>query len=437
MPDFNPNDMDALFREGADRHEFEYKEDSWKLMEAKLDKRDNRKRFVLFLLGLAFLIGLMFVYSLVQNPSTGDKSNSNEPTSFAQTEIQQHENVNLHNDLNNDQGLEQSKNNKTKNVDVETIKEHTISNTKKPKASTRTQNNKQNKQSDNHLYKEDVEKSLIENSRLNEEIFRIGRQGKTNNNLVAESKETSINASRKIEVLSFPDINNRTPNKIRAKKYEFIPLFARKTDSSVTESISPSNGLALTIFANPEWSSVGLLKSPKVGWSIGAKVGYQFADKFEISIGLALSKKIYKSAGAEYTMVGGWYDNVEPMRVDAKCTVLEIPVGLSYYLSGYRNSGFFADIGISSYMLHSEWYGFEYDDALVRPERYEEVVEEGQNKHLVGVGRLAFGYQKILSSNIAIQVAPYLQFPLTGIGAGKVNVYSAGIQVGLKFHTKK
>jgi len=123
--------------------------------------------------------------------------------------------------------------------------------------------------------------------------------------------------------------------------------------------------------------------------------------------------------------------------MDAKCDVIEIPIGLSYYANGYRNSGFFADLGVSSYMLHSEWYGFEYDQPLVsRPERYKEVTEEDENTHLVGVGRFAIGYQKVLSNKTSLQIAPYLQFPLTGIGAGQVNLYSSGVQIAVKFNTQ-
>ena len=151
------------------------------------------------------------------------------------------------------------------------------------------------------------------------------------------------------------------------------PLNPVKPDSQL------SNRCAVTAFANPEWSSVGLFKESKAGWSVGGKIGYQFANKFELSAGVAYSRKIYKGGGTAYTMDGGWYDNIEPMQMDAKCDVIEIPIGLSYYLNGFRKSGFFADIGINSYMLHSEWYGFEYDDALIRPDRYMEVIEESQN----------------------------------------------------------
>ena len=86
-------------------------------------------------------------------------------------------------------------------------------------------------------------------------------------------------------------------------------------------------------------------------------------------------------------------------------------------------------------MLHSEWYGFDYNDLLIRPVDYVEVTKEDENKHLVGVGRVSFGYQKVLSDKTTIQVAPYLQFPLTGIGAGRVNLYSSGLQLAVKFNT--
>ena len=135
-------------------------------------------------------------------------------------------------------------------------------------------------------------------------------------------------------------------------------------------------------------------------------------------------------------MEGGWFNDIEPERMDAKCDVIEIPVAFTYYLNGFRNSGFFADLGINSYMLHSEWYGFEYDTALVIPDRYKDVNKEDEISHLIGVGRVAVGYQKVLSNKTTVQVAPYLQFPLTGIGAGQVNLYSSGVQLAVKFNTQ-
>ena len=70
MPDFNPNEMDALFREGAERHDFEYNSDAWALMEEKLDNKSRKRRILFILLGLLFIISTGIAYTLLNNTNT-------------------------------------------------------------------------------------------------------------------------------------------------------------------------------------------------------------------------------------------------------------------------------------------------------------------------------------------------------------------------------
>ena len=112
---------------------------------------------------------------------------------------------------------------------------------------------------------------------------------------------------------------------------------------------------------------------------------------------------------------------------------MEVPLNIRYYHNGSTENGIFYDVGISNYMIHSEWYGFTYDNALVLPNSIAEVQENNENKHLVGVGSVSIGYQHALGNRFYMQLSPYLQFPLTGIGAGKANLYSSGIQFAIKF----
>ena len=429
MPDFNPNEMDALFRDGAERHEFEYNPDAWVLMEEKLDKKAKRRKAFFYLLGLLLIIAAIVTYSLFQV----DNNNHTEiatsiPSSSVKTQIEI-------NSENSEKIQKEQAENKTLIAPLKSTKEYISTDSKESGSNIGAQHSFQSENTGNLMGHEivsiDSQKDLLNNEEL-EEDTPIQTEDKHSNISQIEKK---INLSRGLVEIPFL-INKRilfvetSKIDLETLKMQPAPLNPVKPDSQL------SNRWAVTAFANPEWSSVGLFKESKAGWSVGGKIGYQFSNKFELSAGIAYSRKIYKGGGTAYTMAGGWYDNIEPMQMDAKCDVIEIPIGLSYYLNGFRKSGFFADIGINSYMLHSEWYGFEYDDALIRPDRYMEVIEESQNSHLIGVGRIAIGYQKVISKNTSFQVAPYLQFPLTGIGAGQVNVYSSGVQLAVKFNTQ-
>jgi hypothetical protein len=127
--------------------------------------------------------------------------------------------------------------------------------------------------------------------------------------------------------------------------------------------------------------------------------------------------------------------------MDGKGNVLQIPLEASYYFNGYENNSFFINAGISSYFFNSEWYGFKYDpeDLLINPNAIEEITMDDisrRNFHLAGVARISVGYQKTLSSNMGVELSPYLQIPLTGIGEGRVDLYTTGIQLAIKFNTK-
>jgi len=57
MHKLDPNDMDALFREGAKRHEFTYNPDAWAMMEEKLDNKNRKKYFLWFFMSFLLLGG--------------------------------------------------------------------------------------------------------------------------------------------------------------------------------------------------------------------------------------------------------------------------------------------------------------------------------------------------------------------------------------------
>lgn len=434
MPDFNPNDMDALFREGAERHEFQYNADSWALMEEKLDKKANKRRILFYLLGLALLVGGIFTFSYL-----GFDNDHNEKEAIASSLLtnKTEKTQDVISSVVKDEIETPSNNTANANIQPEIKEEYISTDSKVSSGNIGAQNSFQSESTGNLIGNEVVSIHSQDEAVQNEKIKPSNDFVSDNIELESIKNVESNEVKAKINALSIPLLVNREFKLFDRVGIDLELFDLKPTQTSIAPIVmSASNRFTVTVFANPEWSSAGLFKESKAGWSFGTRVGYQFADKFEVSAGLAFSRKIYKGAGAEYTMEGGWIYDIEPMQMDAKCDVIEIPVGLTYYTNGFRNSGFFADLGINSYMLHSEWYGFNYNDALVRPERYKEVIEDNENSHLVGVGRLAIGYQKVLSNKSSLQIAPYLQFPLTGIGAGRVNLYSSGVQIAVKFNTQ-
>ena len=440
MPDFNPNEMDALFREGAERHEFEYNPNAWALMEEKLDRNDQRRRIVFYIVGLLMIALVAGIYLYM---SSGEENvptevatleqpiETNESVFVQQKEVDASEEMVTTNKINESSSAQKTINDNT------ISKEYIATDSKESRSNIGAQNSFQTENTGNLMGNEIVSIDSEVNTPVDANVAFENNDDQEE--IIKESSTLNIPAvdNKKNEILMIPFL--------RSKDLESFNTIQNHPDGSELEftqaatrpiTLNSANRFALTLFANPEWSSAALFRDSKAGWSFGTRFGYQFSNNFELSAGVALSRKIYKGTGTEYTMDGGWYQDIEPMRMDAKCDVIEIPVSLAYYINGFRNSGFFADLGISSYMLHSEWYGFSYNDALVRPIEYVDVVAEDENSHLVGVGRFSIGYQKVFTDNTSLQIAPYLQFPLTGIGAGQVNLYSSGVQVAVKFNTQ-
>lgn len=55
------------------------------------------------------------------------------------------------------------------------------------------------------------------------------------------------------------------------------------------------------------------------------------------------------------------------------------------------------------------------------------------NQHLFAVLNLSAGYEYEAGPHWRLQAEPYVKVPLTGVGAGKVQLLSAGVYFGMKY----
>ena len=100
MSDLPKQELDELFREGADMQNFEYNSAAWNKMEAKLDASERRRRaifWIFFLSGITTVV-LIIILGLPGNSKIAKKQdaklatqlNTNSPSSsigIVQTEI--------------------------------------------------------------------------------------------------------------------------------------------------------------------------------------------------------------------------------------------------------------------------------------------------------------------------------------------------------------
>lgn len=416
MPHLSKQDLDSIFREGAQSQEFEYNEAAWLQLESRLDKQDRKRRLIIWfsvMLGF-FVTGFILAFIL--------KDNSQEP------EFQNQDNIVVEMELSPLLAKDVDSNNENNSVLISTdplsiVDKDLDVNTENK---SETSNNKQ------VISKAKV---LTENIDLNTTLIvsEINVDQKENlavSNKTLEKKVKEIYQAEDISTIKIASIKSN-------EVIQVVDLDIAYVKSFISNDVEISNRYTFGLHGNLEWSAVKTHLSSKTGWKIGARIGYQFANHWELTTGIALSRKFFDGQGSDYQVSEGfWVDNIIPMTMDAKCDIIEIPLDVQYFSNTFSQSGLTLGLGFRSFMLHSEWYGFEYDPSIPNQQNLiKEQVMQDKNNNWVGAVQLSVGYQKIYK-NTAIHFAPYIQIPITGIGEGKVNLFATGIQLTASIFTR-
>lgn len=179
----------------------------------------------------------------------------------------------------------------------------------------------------------------------------------------------------------------------------------------------------------PDLSGVKLDQFGKAGNMIGIGAEYFVRPRLSISSGVFYSYKPY-SANEGY-MIG--YGK-QPNSVFGECDILDIPLNLRIYPLEGKVQRAFVGMGLSSYLMLSEYYELEYSGYGANDPYTQELEVKGKNNHFFGVANFSVGYERKLGKTLSIQVEPYFKVPLQGVGEGDISLKSTGLLVGLKFY---
>jgi len=209
------------------------------------------------------------------------------------------------------------------------------------------------------------------------------------------------------------------------------PLSPSKTDNKTTRKLSGFHPqFALTVLASSNLNGVGSFTDSKVGTTGGFLFSVGLTKKFTISTGAAYAKTPYSTDFYNYHTSYPFKTN--PETVTADCRVLDIPLNIDYkFIQKGRNS-FSVGSGLSSYIMLSEKYHYDY--ANPNPYWLTDVSVENKNRHFLGVLNLDATYQRQLNSKLSLALQPYLKLPLTDIGNGQVKLQSTGVSVGVSWN---
>ena len=427
MDNLNDNNLDELFREGSNLHDFPFKESSWEKMESLIEEDKKEKgaflRYgLLGLLALFSVAGVLFTLNTNENNAKSPKQEQAqevEVKSIASSSIIENHSPSENNiqSKNNTQAFAETQKNETNTQlksDTPTstvVKEHLRNQMEDPAVRVSSKVEPTRPLANNIVNKPQQAQSPI--------VAYESIQNKQ----VIESKE-QLNA---FKIESVTGLNAIKTSPLRSEKRPFL-------DRSKVPDLSPkkNNRFGVSLIAGKEYSSVGAFNNMSGGYRIGLELNYQFNNKFEIRTAAIVSRKEYSTEAQNYSFSQATMQAIMPETVHGFCDVTEIPVEFSYFFNSYDRPGFYFTAGASTFLMRKEWYDFEYSsvhDGNQNLPRFWS--DEGINNHIFGVGTLSFGYQQPVNKFFTVRLEPYFQIPLTGIGSGQVNLVSAGIQAKL------
>ncbi len=236
-----------------------------------------------------------------------------------------------------------------------------------------------------------------------------------------ESKETAeapVNKEEKKELVKAEEPATKKEPVKEEKKSSPSPD-KKKSQKNI------AGNFGITFSVGPDVSFVSLNKLGKATIMYGAGLSYTFAkQRLTVRTGFYASKKIYDAAPEQYHNPGGNYPYL--YNVAAECKVYEIPLSVSYHFGQRNKHGWFGSAGLSSFLMKTEDYYYQYKTPSGQYYEYPWKVKN-QNKHYFSVLTLSGGYTYKLSKRISLQAEPYVKIPLGGVGFGKVKLNSGGI----------
>ncbi|WP_343671792.1 hypothetical protein [Chitinophaga sp.] len=211
-----------------------------------------------------------------------------------------------------------------------------------------------------------------------------------------------------------------------------IPL--QKEKEPVVKKQEPAKvqkGLYFGVIASPDISTVKMQRVNKVGYGAGIIVGYRISRSFAVETGLLYDRKNYYSEGSSFsTKKIPYIQNWKIINVDGYCNMYEIPVNVRYFIKNGQHTSWYANAGVSSYLMKKEDYNYnyynDYGDLKNSSWAYKNATQNWFSIIHVGVG-----LEHNLGAIGKLRVEPYLKIPAKGLGIGDLPITSMGINIGI------
>jgi hypothetical protein len=421
--------IENRIREAAANSEPAFDESAWAKMEIRLSKEDNKKRrFLLwwFLLPLLFIVAGS-TYFFLNNKTTETTKYQNADQRVTADKPVQQENIPSVTLPKNREGVAIKKN----NVD---IKNNTAPN----------QATKQLLNSNNEI----ATGIGIGNS---EKISRVKKEklfSKINPGEIADNNEVSVGIDS-ANFISDIDPADNSVNTIPGNNAVIIldDTIIKKDSlkNNITKNLPDSNkagktekeivsGFYFIASVAADIASVKFMsfQNSQLAPKFGIGIGYQFNKKISVQTGFYAGRKKYIAGPEDYNpKTGSYWDMVQIVKVDASCLVYDIPLTFRYNFLLKPTTVYYATAGFSSFVMKKEDYNYSY---TYNNTPHESAWTYTGNKNFFSVFNISAGIEKRLSPNFSLLTEPSVSIPISGVGDGRVKLYSAALQVGIKYN---
>ncbi len=438
MSERNKDRLENFFIKGTHKYDFEYQEADWQKLAKKLDEAEKGMVWPFFRSnGLKIITGVMIaglaiylILSQVSEPVATEMTSSESKVEMPEGEQELEVNRSVE---NSDDPSEHPANSdvppNAENTLVDNskgIQENGLTNTDSNTRPTSSTNSKAQPHSNG-------EHEVVNKSQSGEIVVQSGQPVGVVDDV--ENRETDTN----LEAMLGEGYGDRqlfyriSPMGLPLLAYQYSgydiqPIGLGEDTELLPEKASdrPAPALVLSLMYSPDLSSVGLGDFSDTGARMGGYLSYSFNRIITLRVGAVKIKNYYTADGSQYKPSGfGTYSQFSAISATGQCEILEIPINIRLNYLNRNKHHLFLTGGLSSYIMMDEQYEFEYG-YNPPPNAMESWRSNGTSSHILGVLNLSTGYEYDLARRWSLQVEPFINIPITGIGWGNVNLYSVG-----------
>ncbi len=184
----------------------------------------------------------------------------------------------------------------------------------------------------------------------------------------------------------------------------------------------------------PDFSAVRLPDFSRSVLSASVLLEYRMSPRWALQAGVVRDNKVYAAGPGYYQWPESWSQPVTPESVDGACRILEVPLNLKYDFYRGETYTWSVSTGVSSYrMLHEKYqYRYETPDPSIRWYQWEGATGWYWGSHL----NASVGYERRVTKRFSVVLEPYARIPVQKVGFGRVNLFSAGAWLYVKYNLK-